>query len=195
MTEPPTTQVSLLLRLRDANDNEAWQYFMQLYAPLVYQYARKHHLQDADAADVTQEVLQSVSKAIGQLDYDPQRGSFRGWLFTLAHHRLCDFLTRQKRQTQGSGDSKLHKQLDEMPAAEDDVWQQEYEKQLFRWAAGQIRGEFTEKTWQAFWQTAVEGLAIKDVADQLGLSLGAMYVARTRVQARLKEKIQEVSGD
>ena len=192
MTEAPGTRPSLLVRLRDGDDGDAWRQFVQLYAPLVYRYARLHQLQDADAADLTQEVLRSVHGGIGRLEYTPQLGSFRGWLFTLAHHRLCDFLTRRQRQAQASGGTTADELLHEIPAPQEEAWNREYEQRLFAWAAEQARGEFKEKTWQAFWRTTVEGLAAGQVAKSLGISVGAVYIAKSRVQARLKQIVQQV---
>src|SRR2546421_12766576 len=127
MAEAPGTRASLLVRLRDAADADVWRQFVQLYAPLVYRYARNHRLQDADAADLTQEVLRAVHRGIEKLEYAPQLGSFRGWLFTLAHHRLCDFLTRRQRQAQGSGGTTADGMLQEIPAPQEDLWNREYE--------------------------------------------------------------------
>src|SRR5262245_56187959 len=107
MSQLLSTRISLLARLRDPGDVEAWRQFVRLYAPLVYRYGRRHGLQDADAADLTQDVLRAVSASVSRFDYDRQRGSFRSWLLTLAHHKLYDFLARQRRQTPGSGDSAL----------------------------------------------------------------------------------------
>src|SRR5262249_5744149 len=120
MAELPATQPSLLVRLRDAQDKDAWRQFVEVYAPAVYGYARKRGLQDADAADVMQEVLRSVMQTIGRLEYENLRVSFRAWLFTLAHHRLCDFLTRRARQGQGTGDSATLGLLEEQPARAED---------------------------------------------------------------------------
>src|SRR6516225_12478590 len=105
MAEVPATRPSLLVRLRDARDQEAWADFVRLYAPAVYRFARRKGLQDADAADVTQEVLRGVAGSIAGLDYDPRQGMFRGWLFTLAHRRLCDWFISRQRRERGSGDS------------------------------------------------------------------------------------------
>jgi RNA polymerase sigma-70 factor (ECF subfamily) len=195
MTNPPPTRPSLLVRLRDARDGDAWRQFVELYAPLVYRYARRHRLQDADAADLTQEVLRAVSGAVGRLEYDPGRGSFRGWVFTLAHRRLCDFLTRRRRQEQGSGDSATRGLLDDLPAPEEEQWERDYERRLFVWAAERARGEFREATWQAFWQTAVEGRPAAEVARALATSVGAVYIAKSRVQARLKGLVQEARAE
>ena len=77
MEDSPVTRASLLLRIRDGQDKEAWRQFVEIYAPLIYGFARKRGLQDADAADLMQDVLRSIASAVGRLDYDPRRGSFR----------------------------------------------------------------------------------------------------------------------
>jgi RNA polymerase sigma factor (sigma-70 family) len=193
MSESPTTRHSLLVRLRDAGDELAWSQFVEIYAPLVYGFARKHGLQDADAADVTQDVLRSVATAAKKLEYDPQRGSFRGWLFTVVRNRLRDFWAGQARQCQGSGDPDTNRRLQELPAREEDqesLWEQEYERQLFNWAAAQVRSDFQDSTWQAFWQTAVQGKSGKEVAKELRMSVAGVYLAKGRVMAKLKAQIQ-----
>ena len=196
MADAPTTRPSLLVRLRDAQDADAWRQFVELYGPIVYRFARRHRLQDADAADLTQEVLRGVSGGVGRLDYDPRRGSFRGWLFTLAHRKLYDLLARRRRQELPSGDSATQMLLDELPARDsEDVWNQEHEQQVFAWAAEQVRGQFTETTWRAFWATAVEGRDAAAVAEELHLSVGAVYVAKSRVQARLREQVRQVTDE
>jgi RNA polymerase sigma factor (sigma-70 family) len=116
LANPPTTRPSLLVRLRDIHDQDAWRLFAGIYAPLVYGFARRHRLQEADAADLTQEVLRAVAERAGQLNYDRRLGSFRGWLFTVAHRKLCDFWTRQKRQGRGSGDTDVQELLEDRPA-------------------------------------------------------------------------------
>src|SRR5262249_21150791 len=97
------TRPSLLIRVRDPQDAAAWQQFAALYEPLIYQFARKRGLQDADAADLTQIVLQAVSESIRRLDYDPQRGSFRGWLFVVVRNQLQKFRAQQRRAGGGTG--------------------------------------------------------------------------------------------
>ena len=194
MSDSPATRLSLLVRLCDARDDGAWSQFVEIYAPLVYGFARRHGLQDADAADLTQDVLQAVSGGIRRLDYDPRRGSFRGWLFTVVRNKLRNFLAAQKRPGRGTGDTDAQQQLQELPAREDDQtawWDQEYERRVFAWAAEQVRGHFQELTWRAFWQTAVEGKTGPETARLLGMSVAAVYLAKGRVTARLKEVIRE----
>jgi RNA polymerase sigma-70 factor (ECF subfamily) len=192
MTDSPNTSPTLLVRIRDARDDAAWAQFVQLYSPLVYRYARRSGLQDADAADLTQDVLWAVSASIRRLEYDSQRGTFRGWLFTVVHHKLYDLRRRQQAQVQGSGHSGAQALLDEQPArAEIDWWEEGYQQHLLTAAAERVRPEVADTTWQAFWQTAVEGRSGQEVANALGLSVAAVYLAKSRVMARLKEQISQ----
>ncbi len=189
MDDSQVTRPSLLVRIRDPQDAEAWSQFVKVYSPLVYRYARRRGLQDADAADLTQDVLRTVTRSIKRFEYDPARGTFRGWLMSVTRTRLCDFLAR--RQASGSGDTKVVQLLQQLPAPQDEEerWEREYRKCVFEWAAGQIRGEFQDSTWDAFWQTSVEGRETKEVSRSLGITVGAVYIARSRVLARLKKQI------
>ena len=198
MTDSPTTHPSLLVRLRDSRDAAAWAQFVELYAPPVYGFARRHGLQDADAADLTQDVLRSVSRAFGRGGFDPRLGSFRGWLFTVVRNRLRDVLDGRRRHPQGSGDTSAHERL---AAVEDpggdpaSLWEQECERQLFDWAAEHVRGRFAPTTWQAFWRTAVEGESGKSAAAALGMSVAAVYLAKGRVMAAIKEQVRLVNDE
>jgi RNA polymerase sigma factor (sigma-70 family) len=198
MGDSPITRPSLLVRIRDAQDNAAWCQFVEIYAPLIYGFARKHGLQDADAADLTQDVLRVVAKTIPGLDYDRQRGSFRGWLFTVVRNRLRNFLTRRRPYDQGTGDTGAHELLQEQPAPEDDQatwWDQDFERQLFACAAKQVRRRVQESTWQAFWQTTVLGKSGKEVAQELKMTVAAVYLAKSRIMAQLKEQIRQLRED
>jgi RNA polymerase sigma-70 factor (ECF subfamily) len=192
MAEIPATRASLLVRLRDPRDQAAWTEFVELYAPLVYGYARKQGLQDADAADLTQDVLAAVAGAVGRLDYDPACGSFRNWLFTGVRRRLSNWRRSRKNGVRGSGDSAAHRLLEQRPAPEEEqaAWEAEWQEQLYARACEQIRQEVSPKTWEAFWRTAIDGQPGKQVASDLDLSLAAVYHARSRVLARLKELVQ-----
>jgi RNA polymerase sigma-70 factor (ECF subfamily) len=194
MAESPPTRVSLLVRLRDRRDDEAWREFVQLYAALIYGFARQRGLQDADAADLVQEVLRSVAGAVDRLDYDPRRGTFRGWLYTITRNKIHTFLSRQRRGVRGSGHPDAQAALEEYADDGDDEarWDRDYERRLFEWAADKVRGAFGDGVWQAFWQTAVEGKSPRDVARALGMSVGSVYVAKSRVLAQVKEQIQQL---
>jgi RNA polymerase sigma factor (sigma-70 family) len=198
MPKAPPTRLSLLIRLRDHQDQQAWSQFVELYAPAIYGYARKRGLQDADAADLTQTCLRQVAAHIGSLEYDARRGSFRGWLFTIVRNRLRNFLDQPQRLHQGSGDSAIHRLLENQPDSEADEaedWEREYQCSLLAWAAEQVRPQVQETTWQAFWQTAIEGKSGKEVAATLGLSVAAVYLAKSRIVSRLQALIHEVQED
>jgi len=192
MTDTPTTQASLLVRLEDAADGPAWGRFVDLYAPPVYACARRHGLQDADAADITQDVLRSVHAAFRRGDFDPRRGRFRAWLITIVRNKLRDFARR--------AGSRQHPECspEDLPAPGGDpvvIFEQEYERRLFAWAAEQVRGRFRPVTWQAFWRTAVDGAGGKAVAAELGLTVAAVYLAKGRVMAALREQVKLVDGN
>jgi RNA polymerase sigma-70 factor (ECF subfamily) len=198
MPEGPATRQSLLLRLRDHQDNEAWAQFVDVYAPLIYDYARQRGLQDADAADLTQACLSRFAVSVRNLEYDPQRGSFRGWLFTLVRNMLRDFLDRPQSFQQGSGDSRVQQLLENQAAperGEEAEWDREWRRNLFAWAAEQVQPRVQEATWLAFWKTAVENRSGHEVAAELGLTVAAVYLAKSRVMARLRAVIHEVQGE
>ena len=196
MAEIPATRVSLLVRLRDPHDEHAWTQFVEIYGPLIYHYARKQGLQDADAVDLSQEVLSAISRAAGRLAYDPRRGAFRTWLFTIVRRKLSNWRRAQRNRLAGSGDTDTHRLLEQCPEpqAEQADWDTEWEERLYAWACGQIRRQVSEVTWQAFWRTAIEGQPGKQVAAGLGVSIAAVYHARSRVTARLKELVQSASA-
>jgi RNA polymerase sigma-70 factor (ECF subfamily) len=199
MIDAPPTRASLLVRIRDGHNQEAWQQFVQLYAPVVYGFARKRGLQDADAADVMQDVLRSVSQAVGRLNYDPSRGSFRGWLYTVARSKIFNFLEAGRRRVdRGSGDSGAHERLEALAAPEwglAESWDEEYARNLTAVAMRHVQDEVQPATWKAFWQTAVEGRNGRDVGQTLGMSAGAVYVARSRVLARLRDEVHRLKEE
>ena len=123
--------------------------------------------------------------------------SIWSWLFTVARNKLWNFLAAQKRQVRGSGDSAVNECLAQQPEPHDDeaAWDREFQQRLFEWAAEQVRAGFEATTWQAFWQTAVQGMSPKEVAEKLEISVGAVYIAKSRVLTRLKENVSEVANE
>lgn len=192
MADAPSTSPSLIVRLRKGGDADAWRHFVRVYAPLIHGFARGRGLQDADAADLTQEVLRGVHARVEALDYDPARGSFRSWLFTIARRKLATFLDRRRRRPEISETPGV---LDGLAAAdEEDRWERDYQRHVFAWAAEQVRPTVAEATWEAFWLTAVDGQTGRAVAERLGMTAAAVYLARGRVTARLRERIQQWEG-
>jgi len=192
MPSLPETRASLILRLQDADDARAWDDFVQIYAPLVYRLARRHGLQPADADDLVQDVLSAVARSVETWLARPDRGQFRAWLLRIAKNLAINKLTRHKHRTVGAGDSNMAHLLSQHPANGDAAseFDLEYRRELFLWAAGRVREQIAEPTWQAFWLSTIEDKPIADVASQLNMSIGSVYIARSRVMARLRELVR-----
>ena len=196
MAEPPLTRVTLLTRLRDGRDGDAWRDFFDLYGPVVYRFARNRGLQDADAADLMQDVLRSVARNAPRMEYDPKRGTFRGWLYTVTRNKIYNFLSSQRHRPKAIGDSDAHERLEAVAAREeggpDAEWEREYQQRLTDRAMDLVKSEFQPATWQAFWGTAVEGKPAGEVGSGLKMSPGAVYVAKSRVLARLRDEVRRM---
>lgn len=197
MTAAPTTRISLLLKLRDENDQVAWERFVTLYAPVVYGFARRKGLADADAADIAQDVLLSVVQQMRKWTYSSERGSFRGWLFTIARNRLKNWRSSTARRMDGIGGDDHHDalQAEADPASDVEEWDAQYAQQALHLAAEIVRQQVSEQTWLAFEMTALAGTSGAAAAESLGISVGAVYLARGRVMARLKEQVQEIGDE
>ncbi len=193
MPSPPETRASLILRLPDAADALAWDEFATVYGPLVYRLARRQGLQPADADDLVQEVFSAVAKSVESWLNNGQRGPFRAWLLRIAKNTAINFLTRRRHQplpVGGSGEQRRIAQAAD-PAGEDSgEFDLEYRRELFRSSAERLRDVVSETTWLAFWRTTVEEQPIEAVARDLRLSVGSVYIARSRVMARLRELVR-----
>lgn len=196
MSETPDTRRSLLLRVSDPANGEAWNEFVALYRPILYRLARKRGLQDADAEDIAQRVLVTVSQKIAEWEPASAVGSFRAWLGVVARNAILNFLTRGQREL-AKGGTSVWERL-ERPTSADEAeneWDEEYRRAVFRRAAQHVRDEFNDSTWSAFWFTSVDGLSIEEAAQRLCKSVGVIYAGRSRVMRRLREKIREFESD
>ncbi|MEO2015002.1 MAG: sigma-70 family RNA polymerase sigma factor [Fuerstiella sp.] len=194
----PDTRNSLILRLPDKQDVVAWDQFVSIYEPLVYRLARAKGFRDADAREIVQEVLVAVSQAVERWEPDPQRGRFRDWLFRIARNLMIKFLTRRKYRALGTGDPQIAELLEQqvdMACDDSAEFDLEYRREVFRWAAEQVREQVKERTWQAFWMTSVDGHETADVARKLEMSDGAVHIARSRVRGRLRQAIETFEQD
>lgn len=192
MKTPPETRPSLLVRVRDASDQAAWFEFAEIYRPVIYRLALAKGMQHADAEDLAQQVLLAVAGAIGRWEDDPERARFRTWLRRVAHNAIINALTRGKPDRAAGGSDLLLVTQEAAPDGPDsDLLRIEYRREVFRWAARQIREEFQAATWDAFWLTAVEGKDATEVGRALGKNTGAVYAAKSRIMRRLREKIGE----
>ena len=190
LTTGPETRPSLLIRLRNPRDDQAWAEFTSIYEPVIYRMCKVRGMQDADAREVVQEVLLSVASAIERFDTNAV-GSFRGWLSRIARNATVDHFRKQSKHTVGGTDAQAT--LEQLPAAAE--LQQEFDRgrreQLFRWAASVVRRRTGERNWMAFWKTSVDGQSIAQAAADLEMNEGAVYVARCRILKRIRELVHE----
>lgn len=198
MASFPDTRASLILRIADAQNAQnarAWDEFARLYQPVVYRIARHRGFQHADAEELVQEAMLAVARAVEGWVPDPERGRFRDWLQRIARNLMINFLMRRKHQVWGSGDSAMQRRLEaecDPDAAVSQMFEVEYRREMFCCAAEQVRGDVKENTWQAFWLSTVDDLPALEVARRLGMSIGSVYIARSRVMARLRDEVRRM---
>jgi RNA polymerase sigma factor (sigma-70 family) len=191
MVSTVETKPSLLVRVRDPLDAEAWRTFVGLYAPLVYGYGRRRALQDADAADLTQEVMGEVARDIRSFNYQPERGRFRDWLFMIARRRLIRFQARRARHPVASLGPDLP-----APTAEDQPdpeWNGAFNAQVLRAALQRIQPHFEASSWRVFERVWLEHRSAAEVADELSMSIEAVYMAKSRILRRLEAEVADIA--
>jgi RNA polymerase sigma-70 factor, ECF subfamily len=193
--QPSTaTSRSLLERLK-ADDAAAWDRLISLYAPMAYRWCRRWDLPDQEIADVLQEVFQSVGANISSFRKDKEGDTFRGWLRTITQHKVVDHFRKLGREPGGAGGTDAQVRFAALPAAsrpdEDDSSERRADRGVVGRALELIQNEFEDRTWRAFWLTAVEDRVPTDVAIELGMSPGAVRVAKSRVLRRLREELGE----
>lgn len=191
----PDTRASLILRLADAQNAQAWDEFSRLYQPVVYRLARRRGFQHADAEELVQEAMMAVARAVERWVPDPRRGRFRDWLHRIARNLMINFLTRPRHQVWGSGDTDMQQMLEAECDEDAGITQRfeiEYRRQVFHWAAERVRGAVKENSWQAFWLSTIDDLPANQVARQLEMSIGSVYIARSRVMARLQDEVRGI---
>jgi RNA polymerase sigma-70 factor (ECF subfamily) len=191
------TRASLLLRLRQGPpDHAAWQEFVSRYGPLIYSWCRHWQVQPADADDVAQEVLLKLAVQLRTFTYDPSR-RFRGFLRTVAHHAWSDLIQGWQRAGPASGDSAVAAVLDSVPAREDLATRLEtaFDQELLHLASASVRERVEPHTWEAFRLTAVEGCSGAEAAARLGVAVGTVFKAKSKVQKMLREAIERLESE
>ena len=190
------TSRSLLERVR-VDDPGAWGRLVDLYAPLVFRWCRRWNLPEQEIADIFQEVFQAVATHVAGFRKENRGDTFRGWLRTITRNKVRDYYRRLGREPAGTGGSDAQVRFSSLPAEhprdEDDSAEDQAGRGLCGRALDLIRNEFEERTWRAFWLTAVEGRAPRDITNELGMSPGAVRVAKSRVLRRLREELGESS--
>ena len=187
----PTTRVTLLTRLRrDPSDQAGWDEFVERYGRHIYRWCRRWKLQDADAEDVTQDILVKLTQKLRAFAYDPSR-SFRGWLKTVAHHAWRDFVDGRRRARAAAADRHAQDRMLTLEAREDLVQKLEaaFDLELLEVAKVRVRLRVAPHTWEAFRLVAIEGLPVAEVAAAVRMQVAMVYVVRSKVQKMLQEEI------
>jgi RNA polymerase sigma factor (sigma-70 family) len=195
MTLWPNTRYSLLRRLGEPSSEDAWAEFQRVYVPTIYRYARARGLQEADAAEVVQEVMLAVHQ--GVVDWQPSHrpGSFRAWLSEAARRVTLRTVHHRRRAGETPGGSAIQNALVSPESFAGELEEhEEWQRWAFFQAAAEVEREVQEATWRAFWRTAIEGRSAEATARELGLSIGTVYSAKCRVLARIRRCIEMLSG-
>ncbi len=181
------TSPTLILSLQNGADEDAWPRVVRIYGPLILSWCTRCGLQPSDAADVCQDVLADLARSIGKYSSDGDGATFRGWLWTITRNKIADHFRRWANAPGGAGGTgalqTIQQLPDQRPETSEDV------ADLHLRALEGLRTKFNESTWTSFWRVAVEGDAAKDVAEDLGTSVWAVYKARTRVMAKLRAEL------
>ena len=198
MPEFPDTSDSLIIQVRDSSDRDAWERFEQLYRPVIFRIARAKGLQHADALDLVQQVLLSVSDAIPRYEKRDEGTPFRNWLNRITRNAIVKALSRGPRD-RASGGTEILDVLHEVPSADgaiDALIDKEYRREIYTKAASVVRLEVADTTWLAFEMTVLQSRSIEKAASSLGISTGSVYAARSRVIRRLRDAVTELqAGD
>ncbi len=182
-----STDRQLINRLSNSHDREAWERFTELYGPVIEKWCRKNQLLPQDAEDTTQEVLRTVSASV--LKWDSSKGAFRAWLYTVTKHLAITLLKKNQRRTEML--KQLNQQVDdEMMSASFD---QLSRRQFLAAAMKRVQAEFEPRSWNAFLKSYLEGQSPAKVAEELNMSVGAVYIARSRILARIRDEVDKIS--
>ncbi len=193
MTEKSATSLTLLERIR-AGDSTGWRNVVDLYSPLVHYWCRRWGIEQADADDVTQEVLQAASQHIAEFHRERPGDTFRGWLRGITRHKALAFWRGRERVADPVGGSAAWHRMQEIPESElpTDTEESAQLSALFHRAVQSLRDEFEDRTWQAFWRTAVDDQPAASVAAELGMTANAVRMAKSRVLHRLRTELGDL---
>lgn len=192
MADAAKTKYSLIGRLHDPQNLDAWNEFASIYQPLIFRICRQKGLQYADATDVTQEVMSKVVQAIDSFDSSQPGATFRGWLYRVTRNLVIDFFRKRENRDVVGTETGILDLVQQDPDKQDSrEFRLEFQRQVFSVVASAVRKEVQPNTWQAFWRTEVHDEPVDVVATSLGMSPGGVYVARSRVIVRLRKAVEQ----
>ena len=189
---PIETRLSLIVRLKSEQNDIAWRDFVGVYECFLSQIARRQGVPERHVADVTQQILMAIVRSIQGWKDDGDAASFRRWLGTVSRNVVIRFMTQERRQPGGVGGSDLLALLQNVEERPDELKIQRYQHELIVWAAEQVRMDFLETSWQAFWATVIEQKSVEQVAQDLNVSTGSIYMSRSRIMTKIRKIIATV---
>jgi RNA polymerase sigma-70 factor, ECF subfamily len=187
--DTPTSR-SLLQRARDPADSASWRRLTDLYTPLIRRWVRANLAQPADADDLVQEVLTTLVRELPRFEHNQRPGAFRAWLRSITLNRLREQWNSRRGDRQGTGDDAMTERLNQLEDPESPLaraWDEEHDRHVAQTLLESIRLEFQPATWLAFQQTVCEGRLAADVAAELGISVNAVLIGKSRVLKRLRQ--------
>lgn len=185
------TSISLLETLKNNVDDAAWQRLVQVYSPLIRGWLRRHSTAEHDLDDLVQEVLTVVVRRLPEFERQPRVGAFRCWLRTITVNCLRDFWRAKRIRPQATGDSNFQQMLDQLADSDSElskVWDAEHDRVVTERLLELIKPSFNEKTWQAFKAVAIDDEPTSEVAKRLGMTVNAVFIAKSRVLSRLRQE-------
>lgn len=187
------TSLSLLQRLRGSPDSVAWDRLVVLYSPLLRSWLRKYAVQASDVDDLVQEVLLAVAKDLPNYDHRGQPGAFRAWLKGILINRLRNFWRTRDRHPPAQGDSDIERRINQLADPNSSlsrIWNRQHDRYIAQQLLALAEPHFAQSTWQAFYRVAIEGAKADVVAKELGISLNAVFIAKSRVLSRLRQEAE-----
>jgi len=195
VNEDLNTRITLLHRLRDHDDDKSWSEFVEIYTPLLFAYCRKREIKLQEITDIVQEVFRSVSLAMGRFQYDPDKGRFRAWLFTVLRNTIVTYFNKANRAPITSRETQLVNRMESHLQEETTDWDHDYRLRLLNWAMKKIQPEFSERNWTIFTETALHERSVDDVAAKFGMKNNTVTVTKYRITQRLRQVIQSVDPE
>lgn len=192
---PQETRKSLIIKLKAEQDESAWRDFVGTYEKFLEQLARKYSIPERDVPDVTQQILLSLAKSIPFWKDDGKEGSFRRWLSVVAKNIAIRYLETERKHPSPKGGTDQVDLLNKLEEHVDAEQTKRYQHELILWAAQEVRSEFLDTSWRAFWETVVEDRSVEEVAKEIDISPGSIYMSRSRIMARIRKRIREIDNE
>jgi len=194
--EQQNTRATLLIRLRDKTDESSWAEFVEIYTPLLYAYCQKREIKSADIADIVQNVFRSISLAMKGFEYDPSKGRFKAWLFTVLRNAISTHYRKAGRAPVTTRETMIVERIESSPdGAEVADWDHDYQLRLLNWGMEKIKAEVSEQAWTIFTETALKERAPEEVAQDLGMKKNAVSVTKYRVVQKLRQKLHSIDAE